>query len=303
MNAFERGIMDSQEFKDLLGKQESQNVEEAESFREATWDALSHEGGMEGLKLPWVKTHNEFALRKGEVTVWAGVNGHGKSLILGQVCAQTITEAKWLIASMEMFPHKTLARMAKQIGGIGNPTREYFDKCYNTLDDRLWIYDQMDSVPWQNMIAMIKYSAKYYGVEYFIIDSLVKCGIRSDDFNAQKDFIDALCITAKTYNININLVHHVRKGEREGKKPDKFDVKGAGEITDLVDNLVIVHRNKDKERMKRDGDKGYEAHHFDVSVEIAKQRHAGIEETYGLYYQADSEQFTEHQRVSPPIIC
>ena len=35
--------------------------------------------------LPWDKTHNLFQFRPGEVTLWGGVNGHGKSLITGMV--------------------------------------------------------------------------------------------------------------------------------------------------------------------------------------------------------------------------
>ena len=32
-----------------------------------------------GADLPWSKTHGNIKLRPGEVSVWAGVNGHGKS--------------------------------------------------------------------------------------------------------------------------------------------------------------------------------------------------------------------------------
>ena len=33
--------------------------------------------------LPWTNTHNSFAFRPGEVTVYAGSNGGGKSLLTG----------------------------------------------------------------------------------------------------------------------------------------------------------------------------------------------------------------------------
>ena len=35
--------------------------------------------------LPWVKSQDDFAFRMGEVTIWGGVNGHGKSLVTSQV--------------------------------------------------------------------------------------------------------------------------------------------------------------------------------------------------------------------------
>lgn len=53
--------------------------------------------------LPWSMTHPKFAFRDGEVTLWAGINGHGKSLMLSQVvlslCAQ---EQRCCVASFEM---------------------------------------------------------------------------------------------------------------------------------------------------------------------------------------------------------
>ena len=34
----------------------------------------------EGAKLPWSKAENLVRFGKGEVTLWIGINGHGKSL-------------------------------------------------------------------------------------------------------------------------------------------------------------------------------------------------------------------------------
>ncbi|MDE2469213.1 MAG: hypothetical protein KGL35_10850, partial [Bradyrhizobium sp.] len=47
------------------------------------------EGGesAKGLTLPWNKTHGNFRIRSGEVTLWHGINGHGKSLVLNHVMA------------------------------------------------------------------------------------------------------------------------------------------------------------------------------------------------------------------------
>ena len=57
-----------------------------------------------GDKLPWVKTHNMFRFREGELTIWAGVNGNGKSLVMGQTALWLMRHTPVLIASMEMSP-------------------------------------------------------------------------------------------------------------------------------------------------------------------------------------------------------
>ena len=45
-----------------------------------------------------------------------------------------------------------------------------------------------------------------------------------------------------------SLVTHSRKSENEEKPTGKMDVKGTGSITDLVDNVFIIWRNKIRER-------------------------------------------------------
>ncbi len=35
--------------------------------------------------LPWTKTRDNFAYRRGEVTLYPGANGNGKTLMLGQI--------------------------------------------------------------------------------------------------------------------------------------------------------------------------------------------------------------------------
>ena len=47
-----------------------------------------------GAYLPWAKTRNNIRLRSHEVSIWAGVNGHGKSLLLNQVMLSA-APARW----------------------------------------------------------------------------------------------------------------------------------------------------------------------------------------------------------------
>lgn len=283
-------ILKDAEFLEFKANQESQFITPASDYRQLAIDSFVDSDVMKGMKLPWTKTHEHFAIRKGEVTLWAGVNGHGKSQVLGQVAALTLPISKWLIASLEMPIRSTINRMARQIGGVSNPSESYVNQIMNYTENRLWIYDQIDTIPADRIIAMVHYAATKLGIDNIIIDSLVKCGMGVDDYNAQKKFVDRLCWAARAHDIHIHLVHHVRKSEREGKIPDKFDVKGAGEIIDLVDNIIIVHRNKDKE-LKVQQKKPFEKLDPDNSLIVAKQRHAGIEGRFALYFHADSQQF------------
>jgi hypothetical protein len=82
----------------------------------------------------------------------------------------------------------------------------------------------------------------------------MKCVRGEDDYNGQKDFVNDLCSFAQDSGVHVHLVHHVRKGESEHKAPGKFDIRGAGSITDLVDNVFIVWRNKRAEEKERRAD-------------------------------------------------
>lgn len=235
--------------------------------------------------LPWSKTNQFFRYRAGEVTLFAGINGHGKSSAMGQICAWGLN-SKWLIASMEMAPEETLNRMILQIAGNGDPPLSYKEHIANWMDNHLWIYDQTDSVKLERILAVVRYAIAH-DIQHVVIDSLIKCGIRRDDFVTQAWFVDKLCWLAKTHKIHIHLVHHIRKGEDEKRIPGKFDIRGAAEITDLVDNVLIWHRNKSKEeKTEPDEDEA------DCFLKIAKQRQTGWEGIFKLYYRKDSGQIS-----------
>jgi len=274
---------------DFQGMQEQQYIAPFSDFIDEVKKRIANGPTQYGEKLPWKKTFDNVRLRPGEVSLWAGINGHGKSLLLGQVILWLPSDQQSLIASLEMPPASTIERMCRQTLPSGIPTDKYIEE-FTQATEHIWIYDQTDTVPVKRMLAMVNYAAKQMGMNHIMIDSLVKCGIAPDDYNKQKYFVDRLCWIAKTNNVHIHLVHHVRKGDKEGKTPDKFDVKGAGEITDLVDNVLIIHRNKDKER-KIEAKKPVGELEPDTVISVAKQRHGGWEGTIPLYFHRASQQF------------
>lgn len=187
--------------------------------------------------MPWFKTHPCIQFRPGEVTVWGGANGNGKSLVTGQValslCAQ---DERVCIASFEMKPMKTLERMGRQWSNF-NPADPAFSgsdeargelvKVYQDFAEwtnkRLWLYDQQGTVNTTQVAAVVRYCAKELGVTHFFVDSLMKCVSGEDDFNGQKAFVDELTAIARDYSMHIHLVHHIRKPANEDYKPNKYD--------------------------------------------------------------------------------
>jgi len=291
-------LTDDVDFLKFIGTQESQFIAKPSEFTDEVLKRFSGDEEVMGDLLPWSKTHNCVRLRPGEFSVWAGINGHGKSQLLGQVCAWNMQHKKWLIASLEMKPAATMHRMTRQVAGTDRPTDDYTRNFLGWTDDKLWIYDQLDTVKRDRILGMIHYAAQELGVNHIVIDSLMKCGIPKDDTEGQAAFVDRLCWAAKSENIHIHLVHHVRKGETENKIPDKFDIRGAAEVTDLADNVFIVHRNKAKEaKLSKHEEVGQDEP--DCILAVAKQRHGEWEGRFKLWFNREAMQYTPNSENRP----
>lgn len=260
--------------------------------------------------LPWEKTHGLFQFRPGEVTLWAGVNGQGKSMMTGLTALSLCSQGeKVCVASFEMKPRRTLERMARQWSG-DNPNSEWAqsDEAASTFKDlyeqfrdwltNLWLYDQQGTVNREKLVAVIKYCADELHITHFFVDSLMKCVKDEDDYNGQKALVDELTAIARDTGMHIHLVHHIRKLSSEEQLPDKHDVKGSGSITDQVDNLLLVWRNKRKENDAQAGKKIAEDEP-DARLICSKQRNGEWEGCIALWFHRESQQYLASPGAEP----
>jgi twinkle protein len=166
------------------------------------------------------------------------------------------------------------------------------DRMESFLSDKMYLYDQQGTTSPEKVIAMTRYCATELGVKHIIIDSLMKCVKNEDDFNGQKSFIDELTALARDHNVHVHLVHHIRKQQTDETQPNKNDLKGSGSISDQVDNVFLVWRNKKKENAKNRGEQIDETQP-DTYLMCEKQRNGDGQEWYGLWYDSLSQQFVE----------
>lgn len=262
-------------------------VKPAEDFRDALHDEFLGDEATKGLFLPWFKVRDLFRIRRGELTVWAGFNGHMKSMVTGFVLLDLMHQGeRGLIASFEMKPRKTLRRMATQAIGTGSPTAQYIDKFLDSVSGKLWIYDQQGETTPERVYAVVTYCAEQLGISQFIVDSLMKVIRDEDDYNAQKRFVGKLQSLARDLNVHIHLVTHSRKREDETKRPGKQDNKGSGSIVDQTDNFVSV--------FKIPPPKGIEEHDGPTHcLYFDKQRNGEWEGNVALWLDPISLQFKE----------
>ena len=292
-------------------------VRPASTFADAVVERLHGSGAAHHWQpLGWAKTAGNFDLRPGEVTLWTGVNGHGKTTFLSHVMLNVMRSAgpavpapagageapmagTVCLASLEMHPAASMTKMARQAGGTARPSVGYIHAFHRWTDGRLWIYDHVGRIAPKRMLAIASYVRQELGLQHLVIDSLMKCGMGTDDYNGQKDFVDGLCAIARDTGLHVHLVCHMRKGEAESRTPDKFDIKGAGEIADLADNIAIVWKNVRKTAV---ADEKQDPTEPDAFVRIAKQRHHEWEGAWAFFFDKDSQQFLERLGDRPTYI-
>jgi twinkle protein len=247
-----------------------------------------------GLELPFKKTAEDFKVRMGEITLVTGYSGHGKSAWLNQCMLGLMKQEKTMIASFEMLPKATLGRMTQQTGEA-MPNYEYIKDFLNKLEHNLYLYDPEGETTSEKVLEVIYYCAEKLGVKLILVDSLMKCGINEDDLNKQKSFANKLAVAARDLGIHIFIVAHSRKTANEHDNANKFDVAGSANLTNLVDNVISVHRNKKREEEVLNGSLDTEIMNQPPSaVYLLKQRHGrGIETKWGFGFKPETFQYTE----------
>jgi twinkle protein len=261
-----------------------------------------------GAKFPWPKTHDTFRLRQGELTLLAGANASRKSMICGEIILHLLKHSKVCLASLEMKPSESLYRMLMQAAGAkdGDPAENFISEFSEFVDRNLVIFDQLDTVKPERVLAIINYCARELSCKYIFVDSLAKCGTGFQDYSAETEFVNKLQHCAKTLDVGIVLVAHIRKPPQADDNwiPDKYSIRGASTLSDMADNVILTASNPKRKQLKElaklteldEKQQEYLAKHKDQKLIVAKQRHSGgWEGTYNFYFHDNSLQLTEQE--------
>jgi twinkle protein len=140
-----------------------------------------------GYDAPWEKTQGKILFRPDELSVWTGINGHGKSQFLGQIILHAMKQgARVCIASLELKPKRLLMRLTRQAGALAEPTEEYIRAIHTWYEDKLWLFDLVGTAKSKRLLDVFLYARQRYNIDVFVIDSFMKLDIAEDDYKAQK---------------------------------------------------------------------------------------------------------------------
>jgi twinkle protein len=284
-------------------------LQPAGAFSEDVIGLFWPKGGREpGYRLPFAGNAEGLTFRSGELTLWTGGTGAGKSQLLSHACVDWSAQgARICIASLEMSPAQLLKRMVKQAGNVERPTEEYIRAIMEWFNAQCWVFRAVGKRGVEKVIEIFEYARCRYGCDVFVLDSLMRLGVGPDDFAAQEAAVFELVSWAVEKGVHVHLVAHARKSDRSNggsPVPAAEDVKGTSEIAANAANIIGLWRNRGLEdeieaacRAANQGDATAREKlavliaQPTVVMNIAKQRNGDYEGKVGLWFDKKTYQY------------
>ena len=254
----------------------------------------------------------------GSVVILTGKKGHGKSSFLNQefICNALDQDEDIFIFSGELNGPVLKSwietamlgpeHMEMKDGFVRKFDKDSVLKAREWYKSRIWSYDGLENDSETILDRAVDVTRKF-GVKIWVIDNLMTVSLKSSgkssQWEDQKDFLVKLIGLAKIYNILIVLVVHPRKrgGIEIDREMDIDDISGAGDIGNLAQYIVGIHKYGDREKNGvKDGrgnyKKGGEPVKEDVQVKIMKNRYTGFTKDTRLYFNYLSYRFWNKEK-------
>jgi twinkle protein len=267
-------------------------------------DAVIHlfwpaEGEHVGYHTPYGKLKGKLLFRPAEMTLWSGASGAGKSQILSDCAVDWIKQGSRIcVSSLEMRAAQSLKRMCKQTTGVERPSAKAIGDSLIWLDQGLLLYDLVGKAGVAPILEVFDYARAKYGCDQFIIDSLMRLGVASDDYTGQEKVVFQLVDWVIERGVHLHLVAHSRKGTASAGAPETEDIKGAMEIGANAFNIMTVWRNRqleDEIRKLEVAGSQEEAEQLKetpgVLLNVAKQRNGDFEGKIGLWFDQNTYRY------------
>lgn len=257
----------------------------------------------------------------GQVSVWSGLNGSGKSAFLNQQILEYISQGhKVMLFSAELMDYSIKNILYRLIAGEKYLTKSENGTYYYLADNNikkviddyignnLYVYDnKFDKKP-KEIINTITYAKEKLGVDIIILDNLMTMNLKEysqNKYEAQSEFAKEIANVAKQLQVHIHIVMHPTKTTGFLRKND---ISGSADLSNAVDNVFIIHRNNSdfkksyiefrNNKIREDN----EIFDYDTYIEICKNREEGVQDRLlCFYFLPISKQIVENQKEKPYI--
>lgn len=239
----------------------------------------------------------------GELSVWTGKRGEGKSTLLGQVLLDAVNQGHVVCAySGELPKEQFKLGLLQQAAGYLNVTRRedrrsgrfFYDVDPQVIpwidqwwDNRLLLTDiqRKNAHDEANILKIFEYANRRYGADVFLVDNIMTAELTDEAvigyWRAQSAFAGRLVAFSKRLGVHVHLVAHPRKTQGQLTADD---VGGSSDITNRADNVFKVERAPED----REAELGYSS-----LLTILKNREFGARGRIKLEYNEPSRRLYE----------
>ena len=141
------------------------------NLRSASMPFLRTRTRTQGFCSGWEKLDEEdIRFRPSELWGLTGINGHGKSMWLGQLCLNAIEQGNKVLISAEMTPE----RLPNATSGrwVRASARALPRQATRLARNSLWLYEDRITPSAKKLLACFEYAYARYGINVFVVDSL-----------------------------------------------------------------------------------------------------------------------------------
>lgn len=197
----------------------------------------------------------------GELSVWTGKRGEGKSTLLGQILLDSVNQGHVVCAySGELPKEQFKLGLLRQAAGYLNVTKRedrrsgriYYDVNKDVIpyidkwwDKRMLLTDiqRKSAHDEENILKIFEYAHRRYGADTFLVDNIMTTELKDEAtlgfWRAQSSFTGRLVAFSKRLGVHVHLVAHPRKTQGHLSADD---VGGSSDITNRADNVFSVER-------------------------------------------------------------
>lgn len=248
------------------------------------------------------------------VNIITGINSSGKSTLVNQMCiAEPLEQGyKTWIFSGELPPELLKNWIQFPLAGPQNirefdngPDQPRGYAVYRTIKTRIkkcyqhdvLYYTNEDDMSASTLLKRMEQVARQKGIKNFVLDSLMMIDLECSQYELnlkQKEFVLKLKKFTRKFNCVVHLIVHPRKVDMI-RRLTKLDVCGSGDITNLSDYVMSIHRVQPSEKEEKTNKKGEvvtKGCPFDAILDLFKNRPLGFQDkSIGLYFDYKSKRY------------
>lgn len=201
-----------------------------------------------GLTLPWEPMQNSVRFMPGKVSIWSGPTFSGKTQFLRQLMLHALSKQhKVLFVSLEEEPDDVWREFICAATLTREPTPKQVEWCCDLWAGRLFVFDSTEMIEPELLMGIIRFAVERHGITHVVVDSMMRLGMRIDDFDGQREMGNMLGRCARLSKAHIHLVAHPRKTQNSRAPMDLYDIRGAQDIVAQADLVLTLERKQEEE--------------------------------------------------------